>query len=340
MEKVKALCIKRIIIPVLMFMFSLIIPNEFHSHSDLFSINSLLMSISYNPYNPYSSYWISLNLDHLFPALLIFTPCFVWLYMERDMSVPILLVSAGVVTLVMTLTLLLFLPAWAVFPWFSGGILAYVPEFIDLVPFSGLAFTIMVLLPLIWRGLIYPENQDRALRKKVSAVVLSVAILLFPMTMEIFSWQGTDINRNFFDGFSLNSATWTMSSRVSGNRWGQNTWFHFSTSSIFASLSLILQILPGIIFAWFVCRGSFERKRIAQMITAGLTHLLIVSLTCIWLNYTSSHAGIWVMTPFPALLIVGFIIFAVSYGKKRRRTGQSSGTDKVTEEENLSQLMV
>ncbi|TET10445.1 MAG: hypothetical protein E3J86_05745 [Candidatus Thorarchaeota archaeon] len=340
MEKVKALGIKRIVIPALMLMVSLILPFWIYGANGRFQLSSILFGISFVLSEPGTSIHFIPDFGLLLPSLLICAPCFLWLYMERDVSFPMLLGSAGIVMLALTITLLLFLPAWAVFPWFSGGYAAYVPEFIDLIPFSGLAFTIMVLIPLMWRGLIYPETGDHAPGKKVAAVVLSVSAFIFPMTIETFSWQGTNFNRSFSVGFSLNSAAWSLSHRVSGSSLGQGTWFNFSMSSVYSILAVILQIFPAIIFAWFVCRGSFERNRIAQMLAAGLTHLLIVSLTFIWLNYSSSHAGVWVITPFPSLLIVGFIIFAVSYGKKWRRIGQSSGTDKVTEEENLSQLMV
>ncbi len=104
--------------------------------------------------------------------------------------------------------------------------------------------------------------------------------------------------------------------------------------------AVILQIFPAIIFAWFVCRGSFERKRIAQMLLAGLTHLLIISIACIWLNYTVSHAGVWVITPFPAFFIVGLLIVAVNYGYQWRSKKQPSGTNSVVEEECSSQVTV
>ncbi|MHA2351186.1 MAG: hypothetical protein ACXADL_16330 [Candidatus Thorarchaeota archaeon] len=340
MEKVNIKIIKRIVILALMLIVSLTFPFWIYGANGRFELNSVLLGISFNPSEPGISVLFIPNPGFLLPSLLICVPCFLWLYMERNMSFSILLGSAGVVMLVLTLTLLLFLPAWAVIPWIPGGYLAYVPEFIDLIPFSGLAFTAMVLLPLIWRGLIYPKTKDSTLGKKVAAAVLSMFVLLFPITIETFSWLGSDINRNFFDGFSFNATTWSLSRRVSGNRWGQGTWFNFSMSSIYSILAVVLQLVPAIIFAWFVCRGSFDRKRIAQMLAAGLTHLLIASLTCNWLNYTSSHAGIWVITPFPALLIVGFIIFAVSYGNQWRRPRLHSGTDRVAEEESLSQVMV
>ncbi|MFW9813825.1 MAG: hypothetical protein ACFFF9_15290 [Candidatus Thorarchaeota archaeon] len=336
----KTLDLRRILIPVLMLMLSLIIPYEFYSQDGLFSINSLLISISYNPFNPYSSYWSSLNLELLFPSLLIFAPSFVWFYMERDMSVPKLLASACIVTFVMTLTLLLFLPAWTVFPWYPGGFLAYVPEFIELVPFSGLLFAIMILLPLIWRGLIDLKSEDWSRRNKVSAVVLSVAIILLPMSIDVFSWQGTDINRNFFEGFSLNSVTWSLSNELSGNRWGEGTWIYFSTYSIFAILSLMIQILPGIIFAWFVCRGSTNKKSMVQMFVAGLTQLVVVSLSCIWLNYTESHAGVWISAPVPALFVVGLTIFVINYFLQKSQSKHSPVSIGVDKREDLSQVIV
>ena len=335
----KTLDLKKLIIPILIFLLSVIIPYGFHSHGGLFTINSLLVSISYNPFNPYSSYWVNLNLDLLFPSLLVCAPCFVWLYKEGDMRVSMLIISAGVATLVMTLTLLLFLPAWTVFPWYPGGILAYVPKFIELIPFSGLVFITMVLLPLIWRGLIYPESEDRALRKSVSAVVLSVSILLLPMTMEVFSWQGTDFNRSFFEGFSLNSVTWSLTNRLSGNRYGESTWIYFSTSSIFDVLSLMIQILPSIIFAWYICRGSTNRQNVAQMLAAGLIQLLVISLTCVWLNYTESQAGSWIITPFPALLAVGLTIFVINYILQWSQSRQSSLAVGVVKEEEESQVI-
>jgi len=339
MEIVKALGIKRIVIPALMLIVSLIFPFWIYGANGRFQLSSVLLGISFVLTEPGISIHFIPDFGLLLPSLLICAPCFLWLYMERDVSFPMLLGSAGLVMLALTITLLLFLPAWAVFPWIPS-ILAYVPKFIDLIPFSGLVFTIMILLPLIRRGLIYPKTEDSTLGKKVTATVLSMFVLLFPMTIETFSWQGSNFNRSFSVGFSLNSATWSLSHRVSGSSLGQGTWFHFSMASVYSLLAFILQIFPAIIFAWFVCRGSFERIRIAQMFAAGLTHFLIVSLACIYVNYTSSHAGIWVITPFPALLIVGFIIFAVSYGKQWRRTGLGPGTDRGTEKESLSQVMV
>ena len=339
MEMVKVLGIKRFVIVLLILIVTLILPFWIYEANGRFQLSSVLLGISFVLSEPGTSIQFIPDFDLLLPSLLICTPCFLWLYMERDVSFPMLLGSAGLVMLALTITLLLFLPVWVVFPWVSGSALAYVPNFIDLIPFSGLVFTIMVLLPLIWRGLIYSKTEDSTLGKKVTAAVLSIFILLFPMTIETFSWLGSDINRNFFEGFSFNATTWSLSWSVSGNRWGQGTWFAFSISSVYSILAVILQIFPAIIFSWFVSRGSFDRKRIAQMLAAGLTHLLIISLTCIWLNYTSSHAGIWIITPLPALLIIGFIMFAVSYGKQLRRTGLDLGTDRVTEEENLVQMM-
>jgi len=340
MERVETMDIKRIIIPALMLIVSLTVPFWIYGANGRFELSSVLFDISFILSEPGASVHFIPDSGFLLPSLLICTPCFLWLYMERDLDFPMLLGSSGLVMLVLTITLLLFLPVWAVIPWASGVHLAYVPEFIDLIPFSGFAFTIMVLLPLLWRGLMYPKHENRTFGRKIAATVLSILVLLSPMTVETFRWQGSDFNRSFFEGFALNSATWSLNNRVDGNLWGQGTWFYFSTSSIFTSLSLLLQILPGIIFAWFVCRGSFERRRIAQMLVAGVTHLLIVSIACIWLNYTASHAGIWIIIPFPALLLVGLTIAIVNYGYQWRRTRQFSETARISEEESLSQVMV
>jgi len=255
------------------------------------------------------------------------------------MKVPELLGSTGILMVILTLILLLYLPMWAVLPWFFDVVIAIVPDFIDLVPFSGLVFTGMVLLPLLWRVLVYTKSQESTLGKKVAGVVLSVSVLLFPMTQEIINWRSTDLNQNFFEGFSLYSAAWTMYSNVDGNLWGQNSWFRFTISSMYTSLAMIFQILPAIVFAWFVCRYQINRKGTTQVLAAGFVHVLTVTITCVWSNYTGSHPGSWIVLPVPALFIIGFIIFGINHAYQWRRTRKLNETHRVSNEEMLMQLM-
>lgn len=308
------------VIPVLMFIVALIFPFWIYGTNGRYELSSILLGISIDLSEAAVSVQLIPEPRFLLPALLICIPCFLWLYMEHDLKFSGRLVSAGLLTLLVIAILLLFLPVWAVFPWLFEVVIAIVPDYINLISFSGLAFTTMILLPIIWRVLIYPETEVLAPGKRLAAVVLTISSLLLPITFETSRWQGTDINHNFFEGFSLDAATWSLNNRLDGNLWGQNTWFSFSMSSIFACLSLILLILPGIIFARFVIRGTFERGRISPMLVAGLTHVLIVSIACIWWNYTASYPGSWVIVPFPALLIVGFLIFGISYIYQKRNT--------------------
>ena len=315
--------IRRSLISIAMCVLALSFPFWIYGTNGRFQISSVLFGVFFDLAEPSTSIQLIPELSYLLPSLLICAPCFLWLYKQQEMRFMELAGSAGLVLLVVILILLVFLPAWSVIPLLAGGYAAYVPEFIDLVPISGLVFTTMVLLPLTWRGLIHSEDEYPTRGKKVAAAVLSTVALIVPITTETFRWRGSDFNRSFFEGFSLNSATWSLSSRVDGNLWGQNTWFYYSTSSIFASLILILQILPGILLAWLVCRGSFESRRVFQMLVAGVTHILIVLIGCWWLNYTESHAGSWTITPFPALIVASLLIAGINYGYQWRKVRQS-----------------
>ena len=248
-----------------------------------------------------------------------------------------LLKSAGFVILVLTGILMIFLPISYVIPWLPSGIIAaVVPKFIDLAPFSGLAFSIMVLLPLIWRGFIYPKSDDFALRSKIAAGVLSVFALLAPLTIETFSWQGFDRSRSYFEGFSLDAVTWDIGYRVDGNFMGQNDWFNFTILSIYRILASVLLLLPCIIFVWFTLQSPYNRNKVKSMVIAGLVHILVVSLASIWINYTSSHPGTWVVSPFPILFVVGTIIAVVHTGYQWIQRKSTSVTGKTTEEPILS----
>lgn len=336
----KTLDIKRVTIPIVMCVLTLSFPFWIYGTNGRFQISSVLFGFILNV--PESSISVQLipELNYILPSLLICAPCFIWLYKQHKMSFLELIGSAGLVLFAVFLVLLIFLPLWSIFPWVHGILAAYVPEFIDLIPISSLAFTIMVLLPLMWRGLLYSEDEVSTRRKKVAAAVLSVVALIIPITTETFSWQGFDRINSFFEGFSLNSATWSLNYRVDGSFMGQNTWFYFSTSSIFVTLSMIIQILPGLLFAWLVCKGRFDQRRIFQMFAAGAAHILALSIVCIWLNYTESEPGRWTIMPVPALLIVGLAIAIVNYGQILRRSGQVSRTAKGNEEERLSQIVV
>ena len=332
--------LKKILLLVTLLVIFLVIPFRLHATNSVFEFNSILLHISYYSFvgslsiefTPYSTYFV--------PSLLLCAPCFIWFYKEQDLSFPILLLSVGAVVLSMTLILLLFLPLWAIIPWAFDVVAAVVPEFVDLVPIAGIIFTSMVLLRLIWRMVLYPTYADITLGKKIAAMVLSLSILLLPMTIETFNWTGTDFNRTFFEGYSLNSATWSFSHRVDGNMWGQSAQFNFSVSSIYSCLAYLLQILPGIIFAWFVCKRPIDRKGITIMLAAGLTHLLVVSLSCIWVNFTASYPGYWTIAPFPALFIIGVIIISMEYGYRWAMIRRFRETNRVSEEKILSQVTI
>ena len=338
MEIARALDVKRILFLVVMLFVTLALPYHIYGANGWFDVKSILLNVSYNASESSLSLQFISHVNHIFPALLICAPCILWLSKARTMSIFELLGSAFVVTLVITLILLLFLPAWAVFPWFSGGYLAYVPEFIDLIPFSGLVFTTMVLLPLLWQVLNYQQNEDRTRLQKIVVAALSVLVLLFPLTIENRSWQGTDINQNYFEGFSLFSTTSNIMYRVSGNRWGQGTWFHFSMSSIYEIMELLLLVLPGIVFVWFVCRQKYSLIGIASMIVSGTIHLLLVSFYCTWINDTTTHAGTWIMSPFPVLLAGGVAIAFVNGILLWNRKRMASITNDVLEESGMQQV--
>ncbi|MFW9974208.1 MAG: hypothetical protein ACFFDQ_02930 [Candidatus Thorarchaeota archaeon] len=322
----------------------LVIPYSIYGTNGRFNISSILIDIWYDFSVGRLSIQYIPRVDYLLPSLLICTPCFLWLYKQRDMNMPMLFGSAGLVISVLTLILLLFLPLYAIFPWFPNpsiyfGMITIVPNFIDLIPYSGIVFTTMVLLPLLWRVLIYTKIQEVTLGKKVAGAVLSVSILLFPMTIETARWWSTDPNQNYIEEFSLHSATWSLNHRVDGNIWGQNAWFNFTMSPIFNNFIMILQISSAIIFAWFVCKGSVERTEIIQMFVAGLTHLLVVTLVCVWLSYTATYPGISTTLPFPILFIVGLSIFLINYRYQLRESKELMKNNETSVEELLIQLM-
>ena len=178
--------------------------------------------------------------------------------------------------------------------------------------------------------------RHRVRKESRSSHVISLSVLLFPATIETYSWRDTNFNQYFFEGYSFESSTWSLSSRVDGNVWGQNSWFNFSVSSIYSSLTLLLLMLPAIAFLWFVCRSPTERREIVIMVAAGLTYFLVVSLTCIWLNYTSSAPGNWTVSLFPALLIIGVMVLVIEYGY-RWMTMKRSVRIRVSEDESLSE---
>lgn len=318
MERVRVLDSKRIVFPLLMFIISLTFPFWIYGANGRFELSSILLGISIDMSEPSALVRFIPDSRLLLPALLICVPCFIWLFMERDLKFSGRLISASLLTVLMIAMLSQFLPVWAVFPWLFPVVIAVVPDYINLIPFSGLAFTTMILLPMIWRVLTYSETEVRPPRMRLAAGVLTITSILLPSTVEISSWYSTDYARSFFEGFSLDAVTWSLSNRVDGNRWGQNTWVNFSVSSIFSCLSLILLMLPGIVFAWFALRYASERKRIPQMLATGLIHFLVLVGACIWWNYTASYPGSWVIMPFPALLIVGLLIFAVYYIYQKR----------------------
>jgi len=332
--------LKRILFPVVSLIISLAVPFKVYGTNGRFDISSILFGASYDSSIGSLSVHFILDSSYLLPSLLLCAPCFLWLYIERDLSLPTLLGSVGVVLLSLTQILLLFLPPWAVFSCsyvvIAAIVPAVVPEFINLVPYAGLVLTVMVLLPMLWRVFMYPRAAGIGFGKKAAAVMSSLSGLLFPATIETYSWRDTNFNQYFFEGYSFESSTWSLSSRVDGNVWGQNSWFNFSVSSIYSSLTLLLLMLPAIAFLWFVCRSPTERREIVIMVAAGLTYFLVVSLTCIWLNYTSSAPGNWTVTLFPALLIIGVMVLVIEYGY-RWMTMKRSVRIRVSEDESLSE---
>ena len=221
--------IKRGLLVVAIFIATLVSPFKIYGTNGRFDIDSMMFRILWDLSESSMSFQFLPRLNYLLPSLLICAPCILWLSKAPNLSVPGLIGSTGLVVFVLTLILLAFLPPWAVFPWlFQGYALAIVPEFTDLVPFSGLAFTLMVLFPLIWRGLTYSQLQEEIMGRRVAVSILTAIVLMAPWTIETFSWQGYDINLNYFEGFSLSALSWTMSARVSGNGWGPGTWVYFS----------------------------------------------------------------------------------------------------------------
>lgn len=304
--------IKKGLLGVVILIAILVVPFKIYGANGRFDIDSIMFQVLWDLSESSISFQFLPRLNYLLPSLLICAPCIIWLSKALNLRIPDLIGSTGLVVFVLTLILLAFLPPWAIFPWFfQGYALAVVPEFTDLVPFSGLAFTLMVLFPLIWHGLTYSQLQEEIMGRRVAVSILTSIVLMAPWTIETFSWQGNDINLNYFEGFSLSALSWTMSVRVSGNRWGQGTWFNFSMSSIYGILALISLALPGIIFAWFVCKPPYNRNRIVSMLAAGIIHLLSISIVCIWTNSTSSHPGTWILTPFPSLIVVGLAMAGI-----------------------------
>ena len=304
--------IKRGLLVVVIFIATLVSPFKIYGTNGRFDIDSMMFRILWDLSESSMSFQFLPRLNYLLPSLLICAPCILWLSKAPNLSVPGLIGSTGLVVFVLTLILLAFLPPWAVFPWlFQGYALAIVPEFTDLVPFSGLAFTLMVLFPLIWRGLTYSQLQEEIMGRRVAAFILTAIVLTAPWTIETFSWQGYDINLNYFEGFSLSALSWTMTATVSGNRWGQGTWFYFSMSSVYGILALLSLALPGIVFAWFVCRPPYNRNRTVSMLAAGIIHLLSIFIVCNWTNSTSSHPGTWILAPFPTLIVGGLAIAGI-----------------------------
>jgi hypothetical protein len=331
--------IRRAFFLVLWTIVLLVVPYNIYGANSRFDIYSVLFETRYDSAISKLTIQFIPQPSYLLPSLLICIPCFLWLYKQGDMDIPKLLGSTGIVFIVLTMILLWFLPIWAVLPWFFNIVPAYVPNFIDLIPFSGLVFTVMVLLPLLWRILVYTKTQETTLGKKVAGAVLSVSVLLFPMTLEIFSWRSTNFNQNFFEGYSFYSATWSMHRNVDGNLWGQNSWFSFHVSSIYTSPSLIIQILPSVIFSWFICRSPIGKKGNKQVLAAGFAQLFIVTGTCVWSNYLGSHPGSWIVLPFPILLIIGFTIVAVNQIYQWKKKIQSKETHRVSNEEISTQMM-
>jgi len=328
--------LKSILVSVAFLIISLAVPFQSYGANGRFDISSILFGISYDQSMGRLAIRFIPDSSYLLPSLLVCAPCLLWLHMERDFSFPMLLGSTGVVVLSLTQILLLFLPAGVVLPWFYDFGLAVIPEFIDLIPFTGLVFVVMVLLPLLWRGLTYPTAEGISFGKKIAAAVLSLSALLVPLTSVTYNGRIDNFNQNFFEGYSFNSATWSLSNRVDGSIWGQIVWFNFSVSSIYSSLTLLLLMLPAIVFLLFVCRGPTERREIVMMVAAGLTYFLVVSLTCVWLNYTSSAPGNWTVSLFPALLIIGLMVLVIEYGY-RWMTTKRSVRSRVSEDESLSQ---
>jgi hypothetical protein len=190
MEILRALNIKRILFLALTLLILFLLPFTIYGQNSRFDFSSILFYMRYDISSANMLVRFIPNPRIVLPSLLICTPCLLWLYAGKEMRIQTLLASAGLVIFVMTTILLIFLPIGYVIPWINQGvILAVIPEFSELIPFSGLAFTIMTLLPLLWRGLIYPQVKDVTLKLKTAALAFSLIILLSPLIIETFFTQ-------------------------------------------------------------------------------------------------------------------------------------------------------
>jgi hypothetical protein len=319
--------IRRLLLLVIALTFSLSFPFSIYDMNGRFDIKSVLFFIRYDSSVASVSIHFISDYDFIWPALLICFPCLLWLWKIKDLRAHELLISAGLVILTLTGILMYYLPSWFIFPWFSGGVvIAVIPEFYNLLPFSGLVFTILVLLPLVWRGFTYPQTNGMTHKESIIAGILFLFVVLSPLTLELFSLQVSGPFAYYDRDFNLQSVFWSFSYTIDGSNLGYNTVTSFFIPSVYSVLALAALSLPGFVFIWLVLKSHYDRYAVASIITAGAIHLLTLFLACISISEMKSLPSWWIVIPSPILLVCGLIIMIVRTGymlNLKRRLSQT-----------------
>jgi hypothetical protein len=328
MKMLRAGNIKKTLLLTGVLVFSLSFPFSIFNTDGSFDIISILFFIRYDSIAASMIIRFIPYYDFILPALLICVPCLLWLWKSRDMKTHTLLGSAGLVVLVLTAILLYYLPFWVVLPWLYQGLVPrYIPELYNLIPFSGIVFTIMVLLPLFSYGFTYYRNNNLTLREKIVAPILSLFVVLSPLTIESFSLEVSGPFPYYTRGFNLQSVFWIYSYDTYGNNLGHSAMISLETTSVYAVLALTALSLPGVIFIWLALKSHYDRYTVASIVTAGAIHLLTLFVTCIWISNVESHPIWWIVIPSPVILIGGLIIIAIRAYYMLNRKRQLSQTN-------------
>lgn len=288
----------------------LIIPYQIYGMNDRFEISSLLSSII-----PESQLAL--------PLILLCFPCLVWRGLQNKVSMKTMLLSVGLVLLGQILVLMFFLPIWAVFPWLFPFHIAIVPDLIELIPLSGLVFTVFVFSQVVF-SIVRPKDVeiDRPHINKI-AYILTGLIVLAPITMRIWNWESSDLQRHFLNGQYFFAPIWSASSRIDGNLWGQNKVFYFYVLSIQQIIILSLIGIPAILFVRYLVRYILNRESLTTTVGLGILHVIILLIICVQATVTESHAGFWIYIPIPILIIVGMSILLVDVLVSRLKVQES-----------------